>query len=661
MAALLATALLFRVGIFIYALRYMPASSDEAWPSLMAMHILKGEFPVVYWGQSYMGTQESYFQALLMALFGPHIGVMRIYPFLFGLGFVAVTVALARRIYGPQVGWITLALLAVPVPYLAMCGAMIAPDNYLALTVLGSLALLIVHNLVTDESGRHRYLQFAFLGFLLGYTFWLHILVFSYIGVAALFLFLHDKKILFRGEAWCAAAAFVIGALPLLLYNLANGWGTFGDVGQTLPFRQRIGNVEKLFIITLHFLTGMKVMFTGDKQYHVNLPQILSVAVGVITLGAVGTVIVTRFKSFLRLVRLSVRPWDGTVMLVAMAGAAMFVCVSSRRYGWHDVRYVMPIISVLPILVAAGLGWVFQRSRILFGILLGTLLVVQVWGNVLLMRGWREPHVIAEALKLPDTGRVVARLDELGIRHAYAHFWLSYRMTYQTRERIIVSEPYNERFPFRYNQVQYLDAVRAAPKVAHIWHPTMAFCRGTFDESLRKAGISFRREEIPPFTIYYDYRPPYGDAVLREVPKGEWKIAASVNEGLIDRARDGRTDTCWNTGMPQMSNMWVQVELQAPRPVAKIDVSLGKWVMDFPRGLQVDVSMDGTTWQTVRSPKSVGGMSYWEGTHPRFLVYGDYFTLTFPATPARFVRMTLTESHPKFCWSIAELRIHAAE
>ena len=71
----------------------------EAWPGLMAIHILKGEFPVVYWGQSYMGTQESAVQAVLIALFGPHTWVVRLYPLLFGFLLVAASVLLAARVY----------------------------------------------------------------------------------------------------------------------------------------------------------------------------------------------------------------------------------------------------------------------------------------------------------------------------------------------------------------------------------------------------------------------------------------------------------------------------------------------------------------------------------------------------------------------------------
>jgi hypothetical protein len=69
-AGLAVVAVAWRLFFFFFALAHIPFTWDEGWPSLMALHILKGEFPVVYWGQTYMGTQESYFQAACIALLG---------------------------------------------------------------------------------------------------------------------------------------------------------------------------------------------------------------------------------------------------------------------------------------------------------------------------------------------------------------------------------------------------------------------------------------------------------------------------------------------------------------------------------------------------------------------------------------------------------------
>jgi len=217
MLAVLVVGVVFRLLFFAYAYQKLPLSSDEAWPGLMAMHVLKGEFPVVYWGQTYMGTQESFIDAALIFLFGAHTLTIRIYPLAFAFLFLAVSYWLARSSYNREVGLITLVLLAIPTPYLAMCGAIIPPDNCLAITTLGSIALLLTSRIITAE--RRNLWTFILLGAVLGYAFWLHLLIISYIVVVVLFLFLKDKLLLIRKEFLGLALAFFRTSLPFWWFN----------------------------------------------------------------------------------------------------------------------------------------------------------------------------------------------------------------------------------------------------------------------------------------------------------------------------------------------------------------------------------------------------------------------------------------------------------
>ncbi|MCX6906378.1 MAG: glycosyltransferase family 39 protein, partial [Verrucomicrobia bacterium] len=229
MLAVLVVGVIFRLLFFAFAYQKLPLSSDEAWPGLMAMHMLKGEFPVVYWGQTYMGTQESFIDAALIFLFGAHTLTIRIYPLVFAFLFLAVSYTLARSSYNREVGLITLVLLAIPTPSLAMCGVVIPPDNYLAVTTLGSIALLLTSRIITAQ--RRNLSAFILLGAVLGYAFWLHLLIISYIVVAALFLFLKDKLLLIRKEFWGLALAFCVTSLPLWWFNWTHDFATFNDVG----------------------------------------------------------------------------------------------------------------------------------------------------------------------------------------------------------------------------------------------------------------------------------------------------------------------------------------------------------------------------------------------------------------------------------------------
>lgn len=651
---ILTIAVLFRLALFIFALQSLPPSSDEAWPSLMALHMLKGEFPIVYWGQSYMGTQESFIDAALIPLLGFNIVTVRLYPLIFSLIFCWVTYLLARKLYGQTAGTITLALLAVPLPYLAMCGALIPPDNYLAVTTLGSIALFFLADIVFSNPAERSWWKYILLGFVLGYTFWLHILVISYIGVALLFLFFSDKLVFLRWKFWAGVLAFCVGSLPLLWYNFSNDFATFSDVGRTVEWTRSWELLKELFGITIQFLIGMKVMLYGDNTHFASLPAWLSFLLAIILIGLLLLVISTRLKSLLKLAILSVKGSDGTGLLLALIIATVFMFCRSARAGWDNVRYILPIMSALPILLACGLAQVQKWSRPAFAALLIVLIGTQVWGNVLLVKAWSDPRIVGEDLELPDTGRLFAFLKEHGIRHAYAHYWLSYRMTFESQENFICSEPYNERFQGR--EVKFIDQVRAATNVAYINHATLRL-PDDFEANLKAIGGEYRKVEGYRFVVYYDFKPPYGLIQLIEINRAGWTATAEQNSKAAGDAIDNNRATGWQTGRPQATGTWFLVDLGRVETVCKIRFDLDEHNGDYPRGYKIDISTDGKLWQKVLEMGDMGGNLFWEGSHPWMLVKEDFFTAAFPPTEARYVKMTLTASDPRYDWSIAELQM----
>ena len=656
---LVALAILVRVVFFFFALERIPLSSDEAWPSLMAMHILKGEFPVVYWGQSYMGTQESYLDAVLIWLFGPSTFIVRLYPFFLSLLFILFSYQLAVRIHRPSAGLIVLGLLAVPVPYLSMCSVLIPPDDYLACTTLGSWSLVLLHDLIFRPDAPQRTRRFIFLGFLLGFTFYLHILVISYIGVALLLVLLRDKLCWLRREFWAGVLAFVAGASPLLVYNVIHHGATFADVGRTAPLAQSWAMLKTAFNVTLHFLIGAKVMLYADSVHVRSLPGLPAVALGVVSAAAILWALLSRLPMFLRLARLSLKHADGVVLLAATAGAVLFAFCRSSRSEWKDVRYILPVLSALPVLLAIGLDQIRVRSRAVFGLMLGVLLVGQAWGNVMLTRAWLDPKLVAVDLELPDSRPLHRFLAAHGITRAYAHFWISYRITYEAKEQLLCAEPYNKRFSRRAHDVKFIEDVRAATNIAYIDHATLRLLPDDFDGLLKKIGGRSRKQPVGDFWVYHDFVPPYGLGPLCELPRGGWAIAASHNAADGRRMLDGDVGTLWESRQPQAPGMNVHVDLGATQDLCLVSFDLGINDDDAPVAYRVEVSADNQAWQTVQDAGDAGALLYWEGSHPRFNVHSGHFTAAFAPIPARFVRVTLTGGHPRNWWSIAELRMFA--
>lgn len=652
-----AVAVCFRLAFYFYALEKLPPSSDEAWPSLMANHVLKKEFPVVYWGQSYMGTQESYFQALLIPFFGLKIWVMRLYPLAFGILFVWVSYLLAKRVYGEEAGLITVALLAIPVPYLTLGSIMIPPDNYLATTTLGSVSLVLLTDIVFGDP-RNKMKHFAWLGFVLGFTFWLHILSISYIGVALLFIFLRDKLFFTKMRFWAMVLWFIVGSFPLIWYNAAHGFATFEDVGRQTGWSGTFFTLKAFFLVTIQYLIGMKVMLYGDNAAHVGLPALVQWGLAGLWAAVAALVLVLRFGEMLRLARFSVKNSGGTWMLIALACATLVAFARSARSAPDDVRYVLPMMSVLPILFAFGLSWLFQKARYGGAVVLALVLGTHLWGNILLAKEWNKPDVVQRKLELPDTRPLLGFLKEHDINHAYAHFWVSYRITLETQEKLICSEPYNERFPG--NAVKFIDEVRAAANVAYICHPTM-YPPDEFAERFKDAGGTCRKETVGDFTVFYDFVPPCGKTVLRELPRGPWLVTASTNQPAVRRMLDGNTSTAWATGSEQAPGMWLSVDLGATQDVCKIRIDLGKSRDDYPRKYVVEASLEGQEWKEAHSGIEVGGELFWEGSHPRYMVKDDWFNAVFPSVKARHIRIKLTGGHEQCWWTIAELRMFGPE
>ena len=55
-----------------------PFNSDEAIVGLMGKHIIDGERPIFFYGQSYMGSLDAYFVAISFVIFGEKVIAIRI-------------------------------------------------------------------------------------------------------------------------------------------------------------------------------------------------------------------------------------------------------------------------------------------------------------------------------------------------------------------------------------------------------------------------------------------------------------------------------------------------------------------------------------------------------------------------------------------------------
>jgi len=129
---------------------------------------------------------------------------------------------------------------------------------------------------------------------------------------------------------------------------------------------------------------------------------------------------------------------------------------------------------------------------------------------------------------------------------------------------------------------------------------------------------------------------------------------ASASEGAdAGNAIDDDAVTRWSTGAAQHPGQTLTVDLHATRTVGRVALDTGalteaavNWGPgqpsgDYPRGLLVSTSTDGTTWS---APVSATGS-------------GQITTVDLTAGPARYVRLEQTGSSGSW-WSVADLRMY---
>src|SRR6266851_124155 len=166
--ALIALAVLLRV--VLVALGWPQHHSDESVMGLMALHINnRGELPIFFYGQNYMGATEAYVAAGLFRLFGASVVTLRLVPLLLFALFLNCMYLLTSLLYSKQLALVTLALLGLG-SNIVLQTEIVAIGGYPEMLALGALAFLLAGWLALSNDqfvSGHRRWRFS-----LGYGLW---------------------------------------------------------------------------------------------------------------------------------------------------------------------------------------------------------------------------------------------------------------------------------------------------------------------------------------------------------------------------------------------------------------------------------------------------------------------------------------------------------
>jgi hypothetical protein len=259
-----------------------------------------------------------------------------------------------------------------------------------------------------------------------------------------------------------------------------------------------------------------------------------------------------------------------------------------------------------------------------------------------LLREWRTADRAQPPFLLPDLRPVLRSLQENGARRFYASYGPAYRLTYASGEQVIGSQPWNERF--LHHPLPYLDEVRFAKGVAWVLTPSIPSdlpAPADFERALAAAGGTWRRIEAGPAVVYAAFVPPFGPGVM---PLG----------GQAAGDADPATALSPAPAEPTTFRLRPAAALQA---VTLVAAAVGPRLL---RSMDVDVSADGVTWQTVarRRRREERQDLRWANGHPQYVIDHDHLAVPLGGRTVAAVRVRPVASTDP--WTLAEVLLHPA-
>ena len=466
--------------------------SDEAVEGLMASHVLQGEHPAFLWGQRYKGVPEVYLAAAVFAVTGPGVIALKGVTLACFVLFVCLQFVLVERLFSRAIAWLATAFLIVCPPAFVLWS--LSANAEVVMTLLAGTGMCLGIDIWRRTGSRpafmaacaaagfglwvQQYILYYWIALALAIVHWLpqrgrivrHILAAREVP-AWLRLLTAALAVAAGGYVGLGAAAFLSGGFDAALFgvpigvrhaqklwNIAAGLLLAAAAARIVSIARRQGAPASSLVYSAAaaFAIGYAPALAGHALGGGSAPMgradLAGMSRAVETIALQIVPIVLGFRSPTT-VWLGVPLWLGAALVPATV--ASFVALRERPFTplFHfmlvavppifllsgafvdaqSYRYLMPAFGALAVVLALGVWRIFQGSRVAGAVTLAAILTLfgmeqRAWYRQL------EPD--------GETPAIIACLDRLGVRAVHADYWLSYKITFLTGERII-AVPYN--------------------------------------------------------------------------------------------------------------------------------------------------------------------------------------------------------------------------
>ena len=383
--------------------------SDEAVVGLMARHATHGELTTFFWGQAYGGSQEVLATVPLFWVAGSGWLTLRLVPIALSAVTALVVWRVGRRTIGERAAVVAGLLAWLWPPFVIY--KLTHQWGFYASGMLYSALLLLLALRLVERPTRGRVGVF---GLAVGLALWQSAQLVPV--VVAVLAWAAWRERAWLRHAWVGAVCAVLGALPSIVWNARNDWASFmSPIDDTTTYLHRL----RVFASPLlPMLLGLRTPFTQERL----LPAVVTLALYAALLGLFA------YGAY------RLRNSDALLLYVVAAGFPIVYALAPATFFSQEPKYLVVLSPVLALLVAQ-LASTYGRAVAV----LGAALALSV-ATLERMETYFETVPAQPPVAPRDLEPLVATLDDLRLDRVYADFWLAYRLTFETDERIVAAQ-----------------------------------------------------------------------------------------------------------------------------------------------------------------------------------------------------------------------------
>ncbi len=617
------TGLVYRV-IYAYGFAH---KADAAILGIMANDIAnQTAFPLVYYGQGYMGSIEAWITAPLFFITGPTWWGLSFAPILVSTLGIFAFYLLGKSAAGSQAtGYIAALLWAAP--SFAPSFYNVTPRGCYPEVVCGG-ALILWFATENWKGERISPVVCALFGFLMGILIWTSLLSAPFVITALLFLFFSDRKNIMNISNIAVIAGMLTGAIPfwMTISHLA-----LSDTGS--------------FSVTNFSERTMALWFTYKRLFllypKMTPPAIISIS-GWIALGLSSVSLLTLFFICFRDFRKSADdvarpagPNFKTAPVLVFLIMFLLIYLLDEKSLLRQSRYLLPLIVPLYIAVAITARRIWTISR-----LMATSMVVIIITASIASNSWAFSRLTRESsdeIKLTD--RIMSDMEKTGLKSLV---WIDYERAHRLAFEAVVRG-------VNLNVVDYKSSrdIRKArltekdPDVGVVLTGPPNILEGQLNSC---CGPNFKAGSVANWEVLYNMRPKRWPVV--SIPPDQW---------IANKRLKAISDKIFSTTL--VSEKPFTIELKDPMPITRIRAI---WGGRMPVSVDVKVSLDGDKWDSIGPPLPPSPfIPIEEKVFFRTLnrYEREYQEWNFPPRTARYIKFDIPEKAAK-AYDIHELFIY---